>query len=387
MNSFYWISGLLLALIWIVPVIESAIHLHRIADITHPQWNPSPDVVLPSLNIVVPACNEAAEIESALRSLLALDYPSVEVIAVDDRSTDETGRIMDRLAAENCSTARLRVIHVRDLPPGWLGKTHAMWLGAQQGSSEWILFTDADCVFLPDTLRRAVHYATSRDVDHLVLFPTAHMRTWGERMMISFPQVVSSFILRPWRVRDTNARDFIGIGAFNLVRRGAYTALGTYEALRREVVDDLKFGQAIKKAGLRQDVVFGRDLVSLRWAEGAAGVIRNLEKNLFAFFRFRFTLVLGACLALFFVNVWPFVGLFLAPGLGKAGFAAAIAMIAVRYRQTSSLTGAPTIVFLAHPISASLFAVAVLRSAFATIRDGGVTWRGTRYSLKELRKK
>jgi len=387
MNSFYWISGLLLALIWIVPVIESAIHLHRIADITQPPWNPPQDTPLSFLTIVVPARNEAAEIESALRSLLALDYPGVEVIAIDDRSTDETGRIMDRLSTETGSDGKLRVLHVRELPPGWLGKTHAMWLGAQQGSSDWILFTDADCVFRPDTLRRAVHYATSNNVDHLVLFPTAHMRTWGERMMISFPQVVSSFILRPWRVRDANARDFIGIGAFNLVRRKAYTALGTYEALRREVVDDLKFGQAIKKAGLRQDVVFGRHLVSLRWAEGAAGVIRNLEKNLFAFFRFRFTLVFAACLALFFVNVWPFVGLFFAPGWAKAGFAVAIVMIAVRYRQTSPLTGVPTAVFLAHPISASLFAVAVLRSAFATIRDGGVTWRGTKYSLEELRKK
>jgi len=387
MNSFYWISGLLLALVWVVPVIESAIHLHRIADITHSRWNPAPGTALPPLTIVVPARNEAAEIESALRSLLALDYPGLEVIAVDDRSTDETGRIMDRLATHSGSDGILRVLHVRELPPGWLGKTHAMWLGAQQGSSEWILFTDADCVFRPDTLRRAVHYATRNQVDHLVLFPTAHMRTWGERMMISFPQVVSSFILRPWRVRDANARDFIGIGAFNLVRRDAYTALGTYEALRREVVDDLKFGQAIKKAGLRQDVVFGRDLVSLRWAEGAAGVIRNLEKNLFAFFRFRFTLVFAACVALFFVNVWPFAGLFLAPGWAKAGFAVAIAMIAVRHSQTSPLTGAPTIVFLAHPISASLFAVAVLRSAFATVRDGGVTWRGTKYSLEELRKR
>src|SRR6185437_522259 len=115
MNSFYWISGLLLALIWVVPVIESAIHLHRIADVTQPQWNPSSDVFLPSLMIVVPARNEAAEIEAALRSLLALDYPSVEVIAVDDRSTDETGRIMDRVAAEIITDQKLCVIHVREL--------------------------------------------------------------------------------------------------------------------------------------------------------------------------------------------------------------------------------------------------------------------------------
>ena len=216
------------------------------------------------------------------------------------------------------------------MPCGWAhrkrraGKRRAQENAAQQTASDWLLFTDADCVFHPDSLRRAIHYATKTATDHLVLFPTAHMKTLGERMMIGFPQVMSSFAMRPWKVRDPKARDYIGVGAFNLIRRSAYEAIGTYEKLRLEVVDDLKLGESIKKAGLRQDVVFGRDLVSLRWAVGALGVVANLEKNLFAFLQFRSAWCWPSAPLTFFLCVCPFLGIFLAPGWAKAGFAVAV---------------------------------------------------------------
>jgi len=399
---FYWITGLLLALIWLVPTVQLALHSSEVADLNQPRWNPPPDAALPSLTIVVPARNEEAEIEPALRSVLELNYPRFEIVAVNDRSTDQTGAIMDRIAAEPAAQGRLRVIHVRNLPAGWLGKVHAMWLGsqgnasqknaaqgtaAQQITSDWLLFTDADCVFRPDCLRRAIHYATKTATDHLVLFPTAHMKTLGERMMIGFPQVMASFVMRAWKVRDPNARDHIGVGAFNLVRRSAYEAIGTYEALRLEVVDDIKLGEAIKKAGLRQDVVFGHEFVSLRWAVGAAGVVANLEKNLFAFLRFRVSLALIVCALTLFLCVCPFLGLLLAPGWARAPFAVAIAMIALVYTLTGRYMASSPWMFLTCPIAALIFAFATLQSAFIAVRDGAITWRGTRYPLEELRKK
>ncbi len=383
----YWISGVLLALIWLVPTVQLALHFSEVADLTQPEWNPAQDAALPSLTIVVPARNEEAEIETALRSLVHLNYPLYEVVAVNDRSTDQTGAIMDHLAAEPASAGKLRVLHVRDLPSGWLGKVHAMWLGAEQTGSDWLLFTDADCVFCPDSVRRAIHYATRTATDHLVLFPTAHMKTLGERMMISFPQVMSSFAMRPWKVRDPNARDHMGVGAFNLVRRSAYESIGTYETLRREVVDDIKLGEAIKKAGLRQDVVFGPELVTLRWAVGAAGVVANLEKNLFAFLQFRISLVLAVCAITFFLCVCPFLGLFVAPGWARAGFAVAVAMIALAYTLTGRYMASSPLLFLTCPIAAIVFAFATLQSAFLALRDGAITWRGTKYPLEELRKK
>ena len=396
MIGFYWITGALLALIWLVPAVQLLLHFSKVADLNQPEWNPPPDAALPFLTIVVPARNEEAEIEPALRSMLQLNYPRFEVVAVNDRSSDQTGAIMERLAAETASQGKLRVIHVRDLPAGWLGKVHAMWLGSHgnatqrnvhQASSAWLLFTDADCVFHPDTLRRALHYAMKTATDHLVLFPTAHMKTLGERMMIGFPQVMASFAMRPWKVRDPNTRDHIGVGAFNLIRRSAYDAIGTYEALRLEVVDDIKLGEAIKKAGLRQDVVFGHELVSLRWAVGAAGVVANLEKNLFAFLRFRVSLVMGVCAVTFFLCVCPFLGLLLAPGWARAPFAVAVAMIALAYSLTGRYMASSPWMFLTCPIAALIFDFATLQSAYLALRDGGITWRGTKYSLEELRKK
>jgi glycosyltransferase involved in cell wall biosynthesis len=388
----YWISGLVLTIIWLIPALQLALHFSEVADLTQPEWNPSQETTLPSLTIVVPARNEEAEIEVALRSLLQLNYSQYQIVAVNDRSTDKTGAIMERLAAEPASTGKLRVIHVHDLPPGWLGKVHAMWLGsqknaAQQAGSDWLLFTDADCVFRSDCLRRAVHYATRTATDHLVLFPTAHMKTLGERMMISFPQTMSSFAMRPWKVRDPKARDHIGVGAFNLIRRSAYDAIGTYESLRLEVVDDIKLGESIKKAGLRQDVVFGRELVRLRWAVGAAGVVANLEKNLFAFLRFRISLVLAVCAVTFFLCVCPFLGVFLAPGWAKASFAAAVAMIALAYTLSGRYMGNSALLFLTCPIAALVFNFAALQSAFLALRDGAITWRGTKYPLAKLKKK
>jgi cellulose synthase/poly-beta-1,6-N-acetylglucosamine synthase-like glycosyltransferase len=398
---FYSLFGLGLSLVWTFTVVQAALNHHRMADLTQPAWEPPPDTRFPSLTIVVPARNEEGAVEAALRSLLQLDYPDYQVIAVNDRSTDSTGQIMERLAAEPGAGTCLRVIHVQDLPSGWLGKTHAMWLGAQQpaipsephfgalgpsAGSEWILFTDADCVFRPDTLRRALYYAARTAIDHLVIFPTALTEGWGERMMISFPQVTANLAIRHWKVRDPESRDSIGVGAFNLIRRSAYDAVGTYEKLRLAVVDDLELGAAVKKAGLRQDVVYGPHLVSLRWAVGAMGVVRNLEKNLFAFFRFRMSLVLGACAALFVLCMAPFLGLFLAPGWAKAGFAVAVAMIAALHVMTARVSLISPIYFLTFPIGAVLLLLATVRSAFVALRSGGITWRGTKYSLEELRK-
>jgi glycosyltransferase involved in cell wall biosynthesis len=383
----WFYAGLLLAAIWLVLVLQLMLHFSEVADLTQPEWVPPKDTVMPSLTIVVPARNEQAEIEPALRSLLELNYPQHKVVAINDRSTDHTGQIMERLAAEPSTQGRLQVVHVQELPLGWLGKVHAMWIGAQQARSEWLLFTDADCVFAPDTVLRAMHYAAKTGVDHLVLFPTAHMKSLGERMMISFPQVMSGFAVRPWKVRDPKARDHIGVGAFNLVRRTAYDAIGTYEKLRLEVVDDVKLGEAIKKSGLRQDVVFGPGLVTLRWAVGAAGVVANLEKNLFAFLQFRIVLVLLVCAATSFLCILPFAGLIFAAGWARAGFAVTVAMIAIAYAYTGRYMASSPLLFLTCPIAAIVLAYATLQSAFIALRDGAVTWRGTKYSLAELKKK
>src|SRR5580700_8656323 len=284
MHYFHWIAGTILALAWFSRIVDAAIGMPSVADVTKPEWNRNPVAASgnPRVSIIVPARNEEQDIEASLRTLLALDYDNYEVIAVNDRSNDGTGEIMEKVAQQDLGQNRLRVIHHRELPAGWLGKTHAMWTAANAATGDWLLFTDADVMFKPDSLRRALAYAEADHADHVVLFPQMIMKRPDEFMMIAFFQTMFVFGHRPWKVADPKTKDHMGVGAFNLLRRGVYDEIGTYLRMRMEVLDDMKLGKVVKNAGYAQRTAFGRDLISIRWAKGAMGVVRNLTKNLFA---------------------------------------------------------------------------------------------------------
>ena len=196
-NWLLLVLGVLLAGVWTIHLIQAAMGVPSIAVITTEKWNLSLEMIaqiagrVPRVTIVVAARNEEAKIEEGLRSLLALDYPEIEIIAVDDRSTDATGELMDSIARE--SAGKLHIEHVSALPAGWLGKTHAMWIAGRKATGDWILFTDADVIFSPDSLRRAIAYIETERADHLVLFPTMIMHTWDEQMMIGFFQTMFVF--------------------------------------------------------------------------------------------------------------------------------------------------------------------------------------------------
>ena len=388
MIYFHWIAGCSLALIWLSRVLEAAIGMPKVADVSRPEWNQRPVTAHgdPSVSVIVPARNEEADIEQTLRQLLLLDYENYEVIAVNDRSTDRTGEIMDQVAAKPDAKNRIKVIHVTELPPGWLGKTHAMWEAGKLAKGEWLLFTDADVLFKPESVRRALAYAEAEPADHLVLFPRMIMKRPGERMMIAFFQSLFAFGHRPWKVADPKTDDHIGVGAFNLVRRSAYDAVGTYARLRMEVLDDMKLGKVVKKAGFAQRNVFGGDLISLRWAQGAMGVVNNLTKNFFAVLSFQWPRALASCVALAFLNLMPFFGVFLAHGWGRVPYAVALFSMFSIYAGMSSKSDIPPYYFVLHPVSTTLFLYTVLRSMALTLGRGGVVWRGTFYRLEELKR-
>ncbi len=379
------VGGWILALAWFSRIVEAALGVPGIADISKPQWDRRP-AVRPRVSIIVPARNEEEDIEQCLRGLLALDYDNYEVIAVNDRSTDRTGEIMDRVAASLAAHGCLKIVHVSELPSRWLGKTHAMWSAGLQATGEWLLFTDADVFFKPDVLRRALSYAESEEADHVVVFPLIIMKRPGEKMMIAFFQTLFTFGHRPWRVADPDTDDHMGVGAFNMVRRTAYETVGTYKALRMEVLDDMKLGKVIKKAGLRQRNVFGEDLISVRWAKGAMGVVDNLTKNFFAVLSFQWWRTVASAFALLYLNLWPFVGLWLAHGWVRLPYAIALGSMFLIYLGMSLRSSIPPYYFLLHPVSTLLFEYTLLRSMFLTLRNDGVTWRGTKYPLEELRK-
>jgi glycosyltransferase involved in cell wall biosynthesis len=385
MTYLLWTAGLILALAWGSRILQAAIGVPGIADIAQAKWNLHPNPA-PRVSIVVPARNEAEHIEASLRCLLALDYENYEVLAVNDRSTDATGKLMDRVAASREAHGRLRVVHVAALPSGWLGKTHAMWSAGEQATGDWLLFTDADVMFQPSVLRRAMAYAEADHADHVVLFPRLLMHTPGEYMMIAFFQTLFTFGHRPWKVADPKAKDHIGVGAFNLVRRSAYEAVGSYRALRMEVVDDMKLGKVIKNAGFAQRNVFGEDLISIRWAKGALGVVDNLTKNFFAVLSFQWWRALLSAIGLLFLNLGPFVGIWLAHGWQRLPFAVALVSMFLLYLGMSRRSRIPSYYFVLHPIATLMFVYTLLRSTVITLWNGGVVWRGTKYPLEELRK-
>jgi glycosyltransferase involved in cell wall biosynthesis len=394
---FHWIAGTILALAWASRIVDAALGMPSVPDVSRPEWdrNPVSPAGNPRVSVIVPARNEEEIIEQALNTLLALDYDNYEVIAVNDRSTDSTGEIMEKIgqsprplaqSAKRTGHPTLRVVHHSELPAGWLGKTHAMWTAANLATGDWLLFTDADVLFKADSVRRALAYAESVPADHLVLFPRMIMKRPGEYMMIAFFQTMFMFGHRPWKVADPSTDDHMGVGAFNLVRRRVYDSVGTYAALRMEVLDDMKLGKVVKKAGFAQRNVFGGDLISIRWAKGAIGVVNNLTKNFFAVLSFQWWRAVISAFGLAFLNLGPFLGMFLAHGWARAPYAVALASMFAIYVGMSWRSAVPAYYFLLHPVSTAMFIYTLLRSMILTLWNDGIEWRGTKYPLEELRK-
>ncbi|HVM94241.1 MAG TPA: glycosyltransferase family 2 protein [Terriglobales bacterium] len=382
-----WISGSILGLAWFSRILQAAIGMPQVADVARPEWDRRPPTPRgePRVSIIVPARNEELDIRATLESLLVLDYSNYEIIAVDDRSTDRTGEIMDEVLAR-ADRSRLRVIHVEKLPDRWMGKTHAMWTAGKEASGDWLLFTDADVLFKRDALRRAIAYADAENADHVILFPRMIMKHAGERMMIAFFQALFVFGHRPWKVADQKAQDHMGVGAFNMVRRSTYDAIGTYETLRMEVLDDMKLGKVIKNAGYAQRNVFGEALISLHWVRGTFGIVDNLTKNFFALLSFQWPRTVASMVALAFLNLGPFLGIWLAHGWARLPYGIALLSLFGIYYGMSRFSDVAPYYVLLHPISTCLVTYTVARSMVLTIRQGGVVWRGTKYPLDELRR-
>src|SRR5882762_7413283 len=175
MVTVYWVWGLLVGGAWFYKLVECALGMPKVPDLTSPKFAPDSFEPQPRVSIIVPALNEEEKLEAALGSLLVLDYPNYEIIAVDDRSTDRTGAIMDRLAADD--SERLKVVHIRELTQGWLGKPHALQRGSEVATGDWLLFTDADIHFRPDALRLTIGFGENSGADHVVIFPTLIMKS------------------------------------------------------------------------------------------------------------------------------------------------------------------------------------------------------------------
>jgi len=369
------------ALFWIFSGLQTAWGMLRLPWMKN--FAPAKDEECPRISLLFAARDEEEKLPLALERLSKVDYPELEIVAVDDRSQDATGRILDEFGRTH---DRLRVVHVTELPAGWLGKTHALQRAYEASSGEWLLFTDADVRFEPDSLRRAVTMIRAREADHLTLFGDVVMQGFWETVVMTFFGIAMHTGNESHRVADPRSRAYIGVGAFQLIRRSAYEACGTHKRLAMEVVDDMKLGKIVKLGGFRSCVGVAEHFVSVRWQSGVGNLIRGVTKNFFAALSYRLPMATVALLGMLLVNIVPFVAVIFGHGWVR-GIAAVSVVIAMAFHVGVDLTMKVSPLYaLTHPIGAMFFCYMIARSVVVTLWRGGVEWRGTFYRLEELRK-
>ena len=380
MTILFWLSVITL-LLWSIAACDIMVGSRRVkalADLS-PLLPSGP----PRVSIIVAARNEARNIRAALGSLLRLSYPDYELIVVDDRSDDGTGAILDEMAV---SDPRLRVIHTSALPAGWLGKNYALWCGAGVASGELLLFTDADIVMESSTLNRAVQLLLSGRIDFLSVTPSMTMKTTFLQMFGASFIIFFSMFARPWKARDLQSPCHVGIGAFNLVRTAAYRTVGGHETIRLRPDDDMKLGKIIKKGGYLCDVAYGPEFLSVEWYSSLGEVIRGMEKNAFSGCDYRVSLALFGVAFHLACTVWPYAALFLTHGWVLLLNAGVVLLLTLLFVDCASFHGSKRWYAIGFPLCTLLFVWIILRTMVLNLVQGGINWRGTFYSLEELKR-
>ncbi len=374
-----------LTLVWVLRTYDAVHLLPTVPDLTFPDWDALPEG-LPTLTVVVPARDEAEKIGATIEALLVADYVGVRVLVVDDRSTDGTAAIVDACVEEYAvrRPGALSAIHIAELPEGWLGKTFALMVATENSASDYLLFTDADVLFSPSVLRRALVCAQETQADHLVVLPTVEVKSRGDGIVLGFLQVMSLWATRPWMVEEPKARrDVAGIGAFNMVRRDALNEIGGWIPQRLAVLGDITLGRRMRAAGMRQRMAFAPGMVLVHWAKGGHGLLLNMTKNLFSAFGFQPLLVV-------LVTVWVGV-FFLLPLAGLVWWGTVVQAVLILccigalYRVMGRASRIDARYAWLYPLGAVAIMFAMLRSMVVVLARRGVMWRGTLYPLRDLR--
>jgi glycosyltransferase involved in cell wall biosynthesis len=330
-------------------------------------------------SVVIAARDEEARIERTIRHLLAQREVAIEIIVVDDRSTDQTSEILQRLGQED---SRIRVQRVDVLPEGWLGKCHACHVGASTATGDWILFTDGDCWLKPDVIARTLGVAERADADHVTLTSGLAVESPGLRAgHLAFLVTLANWFSG---VNRDQPKSFLGFGAFNLVRAPAYRQCGGYAALRLTVLDDVKLGLLLRRAGKRTRAFIGGDDVECHWGTTIWSTVKVLEKNYFAAVDYRTGLVVAGGVFVMLIFILLILGLISQTVTGLVAALSPLTLILPAVILARRLGWSwPSAVYV--PFMFPLFLYAILNSAFVTLRQGGIRWRDTFYPLTTLR--
>lgn len=381
MSLFLMVSTLLAIsiVVWLLIFIDAKIGLQRIDRLENEPTSQGG----PLVSIIVAGRNEEKGVKESLQSQFSQNYGHLEWVLVNDRSTDNTPNIMNEMQSAN---KNVNVIHITDLPPGWLGKNHALFVGAKQARGELLLFTDADVLFHKEAIGKAVHYFMKYELDHLTAAPNLRGQRIWVNSFIAFFMFGFSYFKRPWLANNPRSKVGIGIGAFNLVRKEAYKKLGTHEVIKMRPDDDLMLGKKMKEMGFRHRMVTALTLLEVEWYSTVKEALIGLEKNTFAGLHYRISMVMFAIFGVFVSQVLPFFTLFsfepilIYLSIGNIFLLALIYSLIIKRMTTYSPW-----MFLLFPFTALLFIYSIIRASFLTFIRGGIVWRGTKYRLKDLR--
>ncbi len=330
----------------------------------------------PFVSILIPARNEESRIEPCIQGMLQQDYPSYEILVLDDRSTDRTFNVVQAYAKRN---ARLKILRGKELPAGWLGKPWACAQLSRKAKGEWLFFTDADTWHLPDMLKRTVRMAEEKQADVLTLFTRQITQTWMEILVVPV-MAYTLLAFLPARLslsKNSRFNRFAGAsGQFIFVRQKVYKAFGGHEAVKNEIVEDLNFGKQVVRRGYRLVYGDGSDFSYCRMYTNAREVWEGFSKNFFPAMAFSLLYFSNAFIVLILDGVLPFLAVAMGPSfpLFWPGLAMALMSLGVRWLQAVRYNYHKGSVFF-HPLGCFLFALIGLNS-IRWFWFGGGHWKG-----------
>ncbi len=376
LKNLFEVYGVLAGIGWVGVIIYVLVGFKKIKRLPDQEAPESK----PAVAVIIAVRNEEEDVEKALQSICNINYSHYRIIVLNDRSTDNTGAI---LAQMKIKYPAINVITIDTLPDGWLGKNNALYQGYLQSTEEWMLFTDADIVFHPDALSKAMGYAAKNNLDHLTILPQTVSRSVILNSLLATFALMLVLYLRPWDVRNPKRKAAMGVGAFNLVKRTAYETAGTHASISLRPDDDLKLGQLIKQAGLRSDVLSGKEYLTLEWYKTVKQFRDGLMKNSFSISNYRLsgailnTLATLVCVAL----PVPLMLIFGSPEIQILAFVIVVFQ-AIYMELTSPNKWWYALVI---PYAGFLMAYIIMRAAIITLKQGGIYWRDSFYSLDELK--
>jgi chlorobactene glucosyltransferase len=355
-----------------------------------------PPLAGPRISVIIPARNEADNIRRCIEAVLAQDYPNFQVLALDDRSTDSTPEILTELSK---SDSRLVVLFGDELPEGWAGKPHALYQAAKSATGEWLCFVDADTFLEPNALSAVFHNATKTGADLYTIMTQQITETFWEKVIQPLVFTAISTGFSPRKVNDPKRRDAIANGQFIFIKRSVYDAVGGYEAIKNQIVEDKALGEQVKWNGYRLVMAGGHAMAKTRMYTSFAALWEGWTKNIYLGLKDHPGMLLlgafGAFLALtvtLFMPIWPLIGLawyFDGGGLPAIlVLAESLVVWAVLLYMRARAAHAMRIsrwYALTTPLGAGVFAAMMFTSTWRSLSGQGIRWKGRTYDPKKVR--